>query len=177
MRSWLKLAVLAAAAIAVSELWLRGGGGPQLAGGEPAPEFSLRDGEGRAITLASLRGKVVALNFWATWCGPCRDEIPELSQVYAEHRGPCFELLGVAAESGPRDAVLAAAGKLGANYPILVDEDGKAIDAFRIQAYPRTFVLDAEGRVRKVFQGAIGRDELQQVVRPLLREAPGCPRT
>jgi cytochrome c biogenesis protein CcmG, thiol:disulfide interchange protein DsbE len=177
MRSWLKLGLLALVTIAAAEALLYRARSSRPPAGAAAPAFTLSDTDGRRRSLESLRGKVVAVNFWATWCGPCREEIPELSKVYAENHGKCFELLGVAEESGPRDSVVAAAQRLGATYPILLDEDGKAGEAFRVAAYPRTFLIDAGGSIRKVFEGGVDRDELQRALAPLLREAPAaCPR-
>lgn len=177
MRSWLKLAILAVIAIAATELFLYRSRSVNVDTGTPAPGFTLPDTYGREVSLQGLRGKVVAVNFWATWCGPCRQEIPELRKIYTENRGKCFEMLGIAEESGPRDDIVATADRLGINYPVLLDLDGKVGDAFRIPAYPRTFLLDADGRVRKVFAGQIDGDELRRAISPLLREAPGsCPR-
>ncbi len=176
MRSWLKLGVLALVAIAASQLFLYRSR-TRTPDGAAAPAFSLPDTDGRSVSLASLHGKVVAVNFWATWCAPCRAEIPELSRVYAENRGKCFEMLGIAEESGPRDVVVEAAQRFGANYPILLDEQGKTADAFKIGGYPNTFLIDATGRIRKVFAGGIDGAELRQALDPLLKEAPAsCPR-
>ena len=178
MKSWLKLAVLALVAIAGMQAYtLLRNRAPQRTAGKVAPGFALPATDGRTVSLTSLKGKVVAVNFWATWCGPCRQEIPELSKVYAENRGKCFELLGIAEESGPREVVVEAAEKLGANYPILLDDQGDVANAFRIAGYPSTFLLDAEGQVRKVFAGGIEAGELREALAPLLKEAPAsCPR-
>ena len=177
MRSWLKLAVLALVAIAVTELLLYRARTVKVPAGTAAPGFTLPDTFGRQVSLEALKGKVVAVNFWATWCGPCREEIPELTQVYAENRGKCFEMLGIAEESGPRDEIVATAGKLGVTYPVLLDQDGKVGDAFKIPGYPRTFLLDTSGRIRKVFAGQLDGDSLREALAPLLREAPAsCPR-
>jgi cytochrome c biogenesis protein CcmG/thiol:disulfide interchange protein DsbE len=176
MRSWGKLAVLAIAAIAAAQILVRGRE-PSAETGKEAPAFTLPDTQGRAVSLASMRGRVVALNFWATWCGPCREEIPELAAVYAKLGEGCFDLLGVAEESGTREEVVAAARKLGVNYPVLLDERGAAGDLFRIPGYPRTYLLDAQGRIRRVFQGAVQKRELEEALAPLLAEAPApCPR-
>jgi cytochrome c biogenesis protein CcmG/thiol:disulfide interchange protein DsbE len=178
MRNWIKLSLIALIAIATTELYLqRARVGPRAPSGAVAPAFTLPDTSGRDVSLADLRGKVVALNFWATWCGPCQEEIPELARVYSVHKDGCFEMLGVAEESGARDQVVAAARKLGVNYPVLLDDEGKAGDAFRIPGYPRTFLIDVDGRIRKVFEGAVERDELERALAPLLAEAPAsCPR-
>jgi cytochrome c biogenesis protein CcmG, thiol:disulfide interchange protein DsbE len=178
MRNWMKLLLLALVAIGATELYLqRVRHVSKLPGAAEAPSFALPDTSGRRVSLESLKGKVVAVNFWATWCGPCQDEIPDLVKVYSAHKNKCFEMLGIAEESGARDEVVAAAQKFGVNYPVLLDDDGKAGDAFRIPGYPRTFLIDVGGRIRKVFEGAVEREDLERELKPLLAEAPAsCPR-
>jgi cytochrome c biogenesis protein CcmG, thiol:disulfide interchange protein DsbE len=178
MKNWMKLAILALLAIASTELYLyRARKVSRVPRGIAAPTFALPDTSGRSVSLDSFKGKVVAVNFWATWCGPCQEEIPDLAKVYTSHKTRCFEMLGVAEESGARDEVVAAAQKLGVNYPVLLDDDGKVGDAFKIPGYPRTFLIDVDGRIRNVFEGAVERDELEKALTPLLAEAPAsCPR-
>jgi cytochrome c biogenesis protein CcmG/thiol:disulfide interchange protein DsbE len=176
MNAWIKLAVLGICAAAATEVATKKHErrAPQ---GTPAPAFTLRDTNGRDVSLASLRGKVVAVNFWASWCGPCRSEIPELAKVYAAKRGKCFEMLGLAEESGTRDDVVEAAAKLGINYPVLLDDLGKVSDDFKIEGYPRTFLIDVKGNIRKVFEGEVDQAGLEKALAPLLAEAPAsCPR-
>jgi cytochrome c biogenesis protein CcmG/thiol:disulfide interchange protein DsbE len=145
--------------------------------GTPAPAFTLRDTNGRDVSLASLRGRVVAVNFWASWCAPCRAEIPGFAKIYEARRGQCFEMLGLAEESGTRDEVVESAAKLGINYPVLLDDDGKVSDDFKITAYPRTFLIDVKGNIRKVFEGEVRAGALEEALAPLLAEAPAsCPR-
>src|SRR5919201_1691348 len=171
MNAWTKLGVLAVAAVAGGELVARQRAAhvPQ---GTPAPPFTLRDTNGREVSLASLRGKVVAVNFWATWCGPCRNEIPELAKVYSSQKGKCFEMLGLAEESGTRDEVVDAARKLGINYPVLLDDDGKVSDDFKITAYPRTFLIDVDGHIRKVFECEVDLADLEAGRAPPLPQGP-----
>jgi cytochrome c biogenesis protein CcmG/thiol:disulfide interchange protein DsbE len=172
MRSWLKLLVLGGAAVVAAEIVLRAPSPRAPPAGTPAPAFSLPDAAGRTVTLAGLRGRVVAVNFWATWCGPCREEIPDLAKVYTAHKAGCFEMLGVAEESGTRDEVVAAASKFGINYPVLLDDKGEVGDAFHIPGYPRTYLIDHQGNVRKVFEGTVEQAELEAALGPLLAEAP-----
>jgi len=164
MNSWAKLAVLAVTAFVVTQLLVQNGQ-PALAAGEPAPPLVLPDLQGRPVDLASYRGKVVAVNFWASWCAPCVVEIPELGEVWGEHRDRCFELLGVAEESARAD-VLRMAPSI--PYPILLDERASALAPWRVQGYPRTYIVDVEGNVRKVFQGAVRKRQLEEAIRPLL---------
>jgi cytochrome c biogenesis protein CcmG, thiol:disulfide interchange protein DsbE len=177
MTSWVKLGILGALALAGVELAVQRSK-PPVSRGTPAPAFSLPDTEGRTVSLAALKGKVVAVNFWASWCGPCRAEIPDFARVYAAHRGQCFEMLGLAEESGTRDEVVASAKQFGINYPVLLDDDGKVSDDFKVPAYPRTYLIDAGGHLRKAFEGAVDAEDLEKALAPLLAEASGsCPAT
>jgi cytochrome c biogenesis protein CcmG/thiol:disulfide interchange protein DsbE len=139
--------------------------GEPPAAGAGAPPLALPDLSGRTVDLSKLRGKVVAVNFWASWCGPCRAEMPDLSRVWSEHRGRCFELLGVAEESA-REDVARVAARL--PYPILLDERAEALRPWSVEGYPHTSIVDAEGRVRQVFNGGISKEELEDAIRPLL---------
>jgi cytochrome c biogenesis protein CcmG/thiol:disulfide interchange protein DsbE len=140
-------------------------GAPARGSGDPAPPLALTDLAGRRLDVGKLRGKVVAVNFWATWCSPCRDEIPELARFWTEHRGRCFELVGVAEESAREDVARLASA---IPYPVVVDDRAEALAPWGVQGYPVTFVLDPEGHVRQVFTGGISRGELEDAVKPLL---------
>lgn len=164
MNSWAKLAVLVVVTVLVTQLIVQRSL-PSLGEGTAAPPLVLPDLEGRPVDLAALRGKVVAVNFWASWCAPCVVEIPELAEVWRENRGRCFELLGVAAESA-REDVLRMAPSM--PYPILFDGKAEALGAWKVQGYPRTYVVDAEGKVRHTFQGAVERRQLEEAIGPLL---------
>jgi cytochrome c biogenesis protein CcmG/thiol:disulfide interchange protein DsbE len=137
-----------------------------------AREPVLTELSGRKVTLESLRGRAVAVNFWATWCPPCRYEVPELAAFYREHQGRCFELLGVAEESGSAGEVARGAKELGIPYPVLLDPGAALARRFGISGLPHTVILDAGGRVRHVFEGAIDRRQLESALAPLLG-APG----
>ena len=169
MTRWLKLALIALTAVVVTQLLVRRSE-PVQRMGETAPPLALPDLSGRTIDLATLRGKVVAVNFWASWCGPCQAELPALAEVWRTHRDRCFELLGVAEESG-REDVAAMARDI--PYPILFDAGASALRPWGVPAYPRTYLIDAEGKLRHVFSGALDQRELTDAIRPLLPDS--CP--
>jgi cytochrome c biogenesis protein CcmG/thiol:disulfide interchange protein DsbE len=170
VRPWGKLLLLAVTAVAVTQLLVQRSA-PPLAEGTPAPALSLPDLSGRPVELAGLRGRVVAVNFWATWCVPCVAELPELAAAWqALHPSGCFELLGVAEESAREDVDLLAAR---IPYPVLVDAGAAAASAWRVQGYPRTYLVDAEGRVRRVHDGPMRRADLEAEARALAPAA--CP--
>jgi cytochrome c biogenesis protein CcmG/thiol:disulfide interchange protein DsbE len=164
MNGWTRLAVLVVAAVVAGQL-LFGRSSPPVPAGDAAPPLALPDLAGTTVDLASLRGKVVAVNFWASWCPPCREELPELAEVWTEHRGRCFELLGVAEESA-REDVLRLASAI--PYPVLLDEKAEALSPWKVAGYPRTYLLDTEGKVRRVFDGALRKRQLAEAIRPLL---------
>ena len=126
----------------------------------PAPEFALADLEDGQVALSELRGRVVFVNFWATWCGPCRDEAPALERLYASLRHQGFELLGVSIDAeGDRDAILEFQEEFGLSFPILVDPRQEAYRAYGATGVPESFLIDANGRLVERFIGPRNWDE------------------
>ncbi len=116
-----------------------------------APDFSLRSLSGEPIALAGLRGRPVLLNFWASWCGPCRFELPALRR-FAEAR-PDVAVLGVAHDE-PGD-LRATAAEAGTPYPILLDFDGSISERYGVKTLPTTVAIDADGRVIWSYTGVL----------------------
>ncbi len=175
VRSWVKLLVLAAVAVVVTQILVQKSA-PPFALGEAAPPLALPDLQGRRLDLEALRGRAVLVNFWATWCPPCLQEISELAEAWRTHRGRCLEIVGVTEESGSSAEVADFARRHAIPYPLLMDAEGKAAAAWHVPGYPRSYLVDREGRVRRVFDGPLERRSLEEVVGPHLAADGTCPR-
>lgn len=164
MNRWVKLGLLFLFAVVATQFLLRPPS-TRMTSGTAAPALALKDLEGRHVDLGELRGRVVLVNFWATWCPPCREEIPELAELWHEQKDGCFELLGVAEESPPAD--LAAAAR-SIPYPILTDPRGDVAMAWNVVGFPSSFLVDAQGTVVRVFEGAVRKQQVLEALRPIL---------
>jgi cytochrome c biogenesis protein CcmG, thiol:disulfide interchange protein DsbE len=131
----------------------------------PAPDFSLeRLDRESTLALSSLRGKGVVLNFWASWCTPCKEEAPVLEQVWREHRDRGLVVLGLDSKDFRRDARRFVA-RFDLTFPIVFDGEGEVSGRYGVTGFPETFVLDREGRVVDAFAGAVNSDEDRQRLR------------
>jgi cytochrome c biogenesis protein CcmG, thiol:disulfide interchange protein DsbE len=144
-----------------------------LARGErpPAPKLALDrlEGDGRG-SLAELRGKVVVLNVWASWCGPCRDESPLLQRWHARMRRGGGAVLGVNVLDVTSDAI-DFAREYGLTYPMLRDPDGASLKPLGVVVYPETFVVDRRGRIAAVRRGVVDEEFMREKVAPLLERS------
>jgi peroxiredoxin len=139
--------VLALCALAAASAWAAS----RLVG-QPAPDFALRSMQGENLRLSEHLGEVVVINFWATWCGPCRQEMPLLDDLYAKYKLAGMTLLSVNIdESSARAAEMAHTLKV--SYPVLFDDRQEVSRAFEVNAMPLTVMIDREGVVRQVFEG------------------------
>jgi peroxiredoxin len=117
-----------------------------------APDFTLRAVDGRNLRLRALRGQVVLVNFWATWCGPCREEMPRLQALYDKYRASGFVLLGVNVDEDPRSA-LGIAQQLKVSFPVLLDTDKSVSRLYDLRTMPSTVLIGRDGRVRFLHRG------------------------
>ncbi len=120
--------------------------------GKPAPAFKLKDTKGNTWELSKLKGKVVFVNFWATWCPPCREEMPSMQALYQDIPRDKFEMLAILSNDEPFLAETLAT-KIGTTFPILLDPGSPTANAYGITGVPETFIIDPEGILRQKFIG------------------------
>ncbi|MDJ0757968.1 MAG: TlpA disulfide reductase family protein [Woeseiaceae bacterium] len=154
------LSIIAASGLAVADMT-----------GREAPDFALKSSTGENLRLSEYRGDVVMVNFWATWCGPCRQEMPLLEELFSRYERVGFTLLGVNIDDDPRRAV-AMAQELGVTFPVVFDNTKEVSKLYDVNAMPVTVLVDKEGRVRHVHHGYKPGYEEKYLneVRALLRE-------
>jgi peroxiredoxin len=143
----------------------------QAASQQAAPDFTLKSRSGENMKLSELRGQVVMINFWASWCGPCRQEMPLLEELYQRYQPMGFTLLGVNVEedSAAAEKVLK---EIQVSFPILYDRNNQVSESYDVSAMPSTFLVDRDGRVRHLHKGYKPgyENEYQQQIRELIRE-------
>ncbi|HOW97905.1 MAG TPA: TlpA disulfide reductase family protein [Kiritimatiellia bacterium] len=130
---------------------------------------------GESIDLNSFRGRVALLDFWATWCPPCRSELPELARLFEELKDQGFVLVGMTVDQGAAESVAQAVGRFEIPYPVgLAGPDIQAAYG-GIRAVPTKFLLDAQGKVRKSYLGVVPVEQLRADISALLAETKGAP--
>ena len=146
---------------------------PALAGsaGVSAPQFTLAARGGRDVSLAQYHGQVVMINFWASWCGPCRQEMPLLESIYKRYNKLGFTLLGVNVEPDSK-AANEWLKDTPVSFPILYDKDSKVSKLYEVAGMPSTVIIDRSGKLRTVHRGYKPGDENEYLdsIRSLIRE-------
>ncbi|MBN2500046.1 MAG: redoxin domain-containing protein [Anaerolineales bacterium] len=145
------------------------GGIPAPQAGFQAPDFTLQTPDGESVTLSDLRGQVVLVNLWASWCGPCRIEMPAMQQVYEAYHDQGFTILAVNAtyQDNVTDA-LAFAAELDLTFPIVLDVNGQTSDQYELRSLPSSFFIDRDGQVQEVVVGSMSESLLRVRVEQLL---------
>jgi thiol-disulfide isomerase/thioredoxin len=139
---------------------------PAPAIGHPAPDFTLASPDGQALTLSDLRGKPVVLNFWATWCGPCRAEMPELQRVHERLEPAGVTVLGINQAEAP-EAIARYQKELGVDFPTILDSRLGVSRQYLVNSLPTTFFIDREGVIRSMFIGPMTDAVLAQNLRTI----------
>jgi peroxiredoxin len=136
----------------------------------PAPDFSLHAMSGPNMRLKDQRGRVVMVNFWATWCAPCQQEMPQLNRLYQKYRSSGFVLLGVNVDDDSSKAADLAT-KLGITFPVLLDADKTVSKLYDVSTMPSTMLIDRDGKVRYVHRGYLAgyEDAYEKQIRELLK--------
>jgi len=165
---WIAGAVIVAVVLTV---YFRGGGsaasGPAALTGQPAPSFAVPTLSGSTSALDAYRGRIVVMNLWASWCPPCRAEMPDLQHLYQSYKSRNVVVLGVdQGESAQR--VGAFAQSLGIHYPILLDQQQQYGRVYAALGLPTTIVVDAHGVVVRGFDGPLSYPQMVAAVTPLL---------
>jgi len=166
------LTLALAAALSLSAGCGKGGNGGHAAGhaavGTEAPEFALPDLDGKVVKSGDLRGKVVILDFWATWCPPCRQEVPHFVALQSKYRGQGLEIVGLSLDKGGAPVVKPFVDEYNVNYMMLIANDETASSYGGITGIPTTFVIDKNGKIVKRFLGYTDPEVFEETIRPLL---------
>lgn len=135
--------------------------------GQAAPDFELSTLDGRRVRLSDLRGKPVVLNFWATWCAPCRREMPDFQAVLDKHRDNGIQMYGINVGEGTV-AVRDFMEQVGARFPVLIDHNEEIQAAYKILPLPTTFFIDRNGVIRQIYQTQMSAAQIESEVLRLL---------
>ncbi|MCF6281548.1 MAG: TlpA family protein disulfide reductase [Candidatus Polarisedimenticolaceae bacterium] len=138
---------------------------------EKAPDFTLKSRSGENLKLSEFRGELVMVNFWASWCGPCRQEMPELESLYQQYKGMGFTLLGINVDDQIKNADKMLK-QIPVSFPVLYDSEHKVSDLYEVAAMPTTILIDRNGTIRDIHHGyQPGTEQLyQKQIEALLTE-------
>lgn len=137
--------------------------------GNRAPALAIKDLRGRTLRLSDYRGKVVVLNFWATWCPPCRAEMPDLVKMQREYRSKGLQVIGVTYPPQETEEVRRFVKQLGVNYPIALGTKEIKTLFDESETLPVTIVIDRQGTIRERIEGILLPEEFEQKIKPLLK--------
>jgi thiol-disulfide isomerase/thioredoxin len=135
--------------------------------GDPAPDFALAQLGGDPVQLSKLRGKVVFINFWATWCDPCREEMPDIQRIYQKYKNQDVVVLAVNVRENA-DAAKSYFKTNNLTMPVLLDTTGAVPGGFRVTRYPETYIIDRQGRVGEFSIGAFNYATMEQKIQAVL---------
>lgn len=173
LKEWMRGAILAVLLVAIAPAWPPTAEAAQGSACDPQAEpanldFTIKDINGRDVALSSYKGQVILLNFWATWCGPCRIEIPGFLELYREYQSQGFVVLGVSVDD-PVPALKTFAAELKMDYPILVGNGRDDVkNAFPLFGLPTTFIIGRDGAICSRHTGLALKEQIEPIIRSLL---------
>ena len=135
---------------------------------EDAPDFTLKDVENRDVKLSDYEGKVVLLNFWATWCGPCKIEMPWFVEFQQKYKDRGFSVIAVSMDEEGWDVVRPFIEDLKPNFPVVIGNDEMGDDFGGVVALPTTFIIDKEGKIASSHQGLVSKGDYEEDIEELL---------
>jgi peroxiredoxin len=135
---------------------------------EDAPDFTLKDIEDRDVTLSDYEGKVVLLNFWATWCGPCKIEMPWFVEFQQKYKDRGFSVIAVSMDEEGWDVVRPFLDDLKPNFPVVIGNDEMGDEFGGVVALPTTFIIDKEGKIASSHQGLVSKGDYEEEIEQLL---------
>ncbi len=150
--------------------------GPRITQSTIAPDFSLQSLDGKTMRLSDLRGKAVLLNFWATWCGPCKIEMPWFIDLQKEYGSQGLQIVGVAMDDGSREDIAKFAEDMGVNYPILIGKESVADQYGGVDALPQSFFIARDGKISDKIIGLKGKSEIEDAIKKALNTRPAASR-
>jgi len=143
--------------------------------GKQAPAFTLVNLDGKKVSLSDYKGRPVIVNFWATWCAPCKLEMPWFEEFRAKYAGQGFEILGIAEDDAPKDEIAKTAKRANVSYPILLT-DGKVAPAYGgVDELPMSFYIDRKGLVETETVGLASKDEVEENIKRLIASGAAVP--
>ena len=145
---------------------------PRIIRSTVAPDFSLESLEGKTMRLSDFRGKAVLLNFWATWCGPCKIEMPWFVELQQKYGSQGLQVVGVAMDDASKEDIAKFAKDMGVNYPVLIGKEAVGDSYGGIPALPETFFIGRDGKVVDKILGLRGKAEIEDAIKKALNTQP-----
>ena len=145
---------------------------PRLALASPAPDFTLQSLDGKTMRLSDFRGKAVLLNFWATWCGPCKIEMPWFVELQNQYAAQGFQIVGVAMDDASKEDISKFAKDMGVNYPILIGKESVGDEYVGVPALPESFLIGRDGKIVDKILGLRGKAEIEDAIKKAINTQP-----
>jgi thiol-disulfide isomerase/thioredoxin len=147
---------------------------PRITQSTISPDFSLESLDGKTMRLSDLRGKAVLLNFWATWCGPCKIEMPWFVDLQKQYGSQGLQIVGVAMDDGSKEDIAKFAKDMGVNYPILIGKESVGDQYGGVPALPESFLIARDGKIVDKIVGLRGKSEIEDSIKKALNTQPAA---